>query len=258
MAINAKAIIAILVIIIVILAALVAGYYLMPNENVSQENMGTAGGFADIKYATPTATPTPNPAGKVYLVDIFAGKLYPIDLEKAIAKLDFFESWRGRCLNCEINVLNAEGEMDQVIRGNHNDKGHPVIFVSGEIIDEIVYSPNGELVSQENVIAGPLPEGFASYLIDERISPMDRRGEQKIAIVEVFNKDKELVSIVWTNASSVKVVRGLYFDGSNNNNDSSGGTIGGNTGDTGSPVDAPIPGGPTDDPVPGGPTDIVI
>ena len=247
----------ILVVLAVILVAVIIGQFIMTDyKNASQENTHTIGITSSIKYATVTATPTPNPAGKVYLVDIFAGKLYPIDLEKAIAKLNFFESWRGKCLNCEINVLNAEGEMDQVIRGNHNDKGHPVIFVSGEIIDEIVYSPNGELVSQENVIAGPLPEGFASYLIDERISPMDRRGEQRIAIVEVFNKDKELVALIWTDAKSVKVVRGLYFDGSNNN-DSSGGTIGGST-DTGGPVDAPIPGGPTDDPVPGGPTDIVI
>lgn len=248
-----------LIVLAVILVAVIIGQFIMINQgNESQENTQSGNGFSQTKYTTVTATPTSSPAGKVYLVDIFAGKLYPIDLEKAIEKLNFFESWRGKCLNCEINVLNAEGEMDQVIRGNHNDKGHPVIFVSGEIIDEIVYSPNGELVSQENVIAGPLPEGFASYLIDERISPMDRRGEQRIAIVEVFNKDKELVALIWTDAKAVKVVRGLYFDGSNNNNDSSGGTIGGNTGDTGSPVDAPIPGGPTDDPVPGGPADIVI
>jgi len=244
-----------LIVIAVVLIAVVIGQYVMINqENAPQENTHTAGNFADIKYATPTETPTPNPAGKVYLVDIFAGKLYPIDLEKAIAKLNFFESWRGRCLNCEINVLNAEGEMDQVIRGNHNDKGHPIIFISGEIIDEIVYSPKGELVSQENVIAGPMPEGFASYLIDERISPMDRRGEQRIAIVEVFNKEKELVALIWTDAKAVKVVRGLNFDG-NNNNDSSGGMI---SESTGGPVDAPIPGGPTDDPIPGGPVDIVI
>jgi hypothetical protein len=248
----------VLIVFAVILVAVVIGQYVMINqENAPQENThSTANGIASIKYATSTATPTPNPAGKVYLVDIFAGKLYPIDLEKAIEKLNFFESWRGRCLNCEINVLNAEGEMDQVIRGNHNDKGHPVVFISGEIIDEIVYSPKGELVSQENVIAGPMPEGYASYLIDERISPMDRRGEQRIAIVEVFNKEKELVALIWTDAKAVKVVRGLNFDG-NNNNDSSGGS-GGSTESTGGPVDAPIPGGPTDDPVPGGPTDIVI
>lgn len=248
-----------LIVLAVILVAVIVGQFIMINhENVPQENTDTTTRIGSIiKYAPTTATPTPNPAGKVYLVDIFTGRLYPIDLEKAIAKLNFFESWRGRCLNCEINVLNAEGEMDQVIRGNHNDKGYPVIFVSGEIIDEIVYSPNGELVSQENVIAGPMPEGFASYLIDERISPMDRRGEQRIAIVEVFNKDKELVALIWTDAKAVKVVRGLNFDGSNNN-DSSGGTIGGSTGNTGGPVDAPIPGGPTDDPVPGGPADIVI
>ena len=242
---------------ILILAVLVVSCYFISNEKVPQMNTNQNGVIEKTTQAEVGVKPTPSPTGKVYLVDIFAGKLYPIDLEKAIEKLNFFESWRGKCLNCEINVLNAEGEMDQVIRGNHNDKTHPVIFVSGEIIDEIIYSPNGELVSQENVIAGPMPEGFASYLIDERISPMDRRGEQRISIVEVFNKDKELVALIWTDAKAVKVVRGLNFDG-NNNNDSSGGTIGGNTESTGGPVDAPIPGGPSDDPVPGGPSDIVI
>jgi len=249
---------AILAIIIVILAALVIGYYFMPVEKVSQTNTNQDGVVEKTTQEEFVVKSTQSPIGKVYLVDIFAGKLYPIDLEKAIAKLDFFKSWRGRCLNCEINVLNAEGEMDQVIRGNHNVKRFPVLFVSGEIIDEIVYSPKGELVSQNNVIAGPLPEGYYAYLIDERVSPMDRKGEEKIAIVEVFDKDKELVALIWTNATAVKVVRGLYFDGSNNNNDSSGGISGGSTESTGGPVDAPIPGGPSDDPVPGGPTDIVI
>lgn len=236
---------ALFAVVIVLLAAFAIGIMLLPQEVQEEENIIPA-----VVTVTPSATkeplmvvPGPRPE---YLGDIFASKLYVLDQEEALVRLNFFEPWMNITPSNYLNVENAEIEMDQAVRGSSIDPRFRVRFIPGGNIKKIVFASRHEVLLKENVVAETLPDTFVSYLIEKK-DPMDRRGLAKIDIVKTFSGGN-LVAISWADPGAIKLLKrggsdsggdsGGSDSGSDSGGDGGGGDGGGGDDDSGGPSDS--------------------